>query len=82
MLRQSPFALGVVSSFNPADLDYLATLGNPNGGVRITFYWKMIEPQETNRETGRVWLTGVFCPSAPESQPGLFRESRLSQEVH
>lgn len=43
-LRQSPFALGVVSSFNPADLDYLSALGNPNGGVRITFYWKMIEP--------------------------------------
>jgi len=38
MLRQSPFALAVASSFNPADLHYLATLGNPNGGVRITFY--------------------------------------------
>ncbi len=39
-----PFALGVVGSFNPADLSYQPMLGDPNGGVRITFYWMMIEP--------------------------------------
>ncbi len=42
--RQSPFILGVDSSFNPADLSLLSNIGNPNGGVRITFYWKMLEP--------------------------------------
>jgi polysaccharide biosynthesis protein PslG len=42
--RQSLFLLGVNSSFNPADLSLLSNLGNPSGGVRITFYWKMVEP--------------------------------------